>query len=206
MFLTSSSPLRNAVLMSPEIRRYLCEATHCMIKASDAVGVCHEALRSDLDPESLTRCLCLSTRFPCQDPPCSHDSLLVNKCFLDQIEHPVIKPRLKLQLLCFSEKTSHFSLIDFHTFSPRSVHSKHIHHRAAIEQHLNVCHPLNHRGIQIIVFWKRALDRSPFSAKLLSLHEVAFPSSGSSCTRTSCFCRSVQTPVLASCFTCGPGS
>ena len=36
MFLISSSPLRNAVLMSPEIRRYLCEATHCMIKASDA--------------------------------------------------------------------------------------------------------------------------------------------------------------------------
>ena len=36
MFLISSSPLRNAVLMSPEIRRYLCEATHCMIKAYDA--------------------------------------------------------------------------------------------------------------------------------------------------------------------------
>ena len=36
MFLVSSSPLRNADLMSPEIRRYLCEATHCMIKASDA--------------------------------------------------------------------------------------------------------------------------------------------------------------------------
>ena len=95
MFLTSSSQLRNAVLMSPEIRRYLCEATHCMIKASDAadnVGLSRET------------CFCLSTRLPCQDPPRAHDSLLVNKLFLDQIKHSVIKPRLKLQLLCLSEK------------------------------------------------------------------------------------------------------
>ena len=56
MFLISSYPLRNAVLMSPEIRRYLCEATHCMMKASDAadnVGLSRgTSVRSD--PESPT--------------------------------------------------------------------------------------------------------------------------------------------------------
>ena len=53
MFLVSSTPLRNAVLMSPEIRRYLCEATHCMIKASDAADNVGLSL-SDQDPESPT--------------------------------------------------------------------------------------------------------------------------------------------------------
>ena len=36
MFLTSSPPVRKAVLMSSEIRRYSCEETHCMIEAPDA--------------------------------------------------------------------------------------------------------------------------------------------------------------------------
>ena len=37
MFRTSSSPLKKTVLMSPEIERYLFEAIHCVMKASDAV-------------------------------------------------------------------------------------------------------------------------------------------------------------------------
>ena len=42
---------------------------------------------------------------------------------------------------------------DFHTFSSRRVHSKDVYHGAATEQHLNVCHHLNHCSIQIIIFW-----------------------------------------------------
>ena len=42
--------------MSPQIRRYLCEAPHCMIKASDAADNvdCHGAPLPDLDLESPT--------------------------------------------------------------------------------------------------------------------------------------------------------
>ena len=55
MFLPSSSPDKKAVLMSREIRGYLCEATDCMIKASDAAdNVGHGAPLSNLDPGSPT--------------------------------------------------------------------------------------------------------------------------------------------------------
>ena len=141
---------------------------------------CHGAPLLDLDPESPTHTetrFCLSSGLPCQDPSRTHDSLLI---FVDPIKHSVIKPGLKLQLLCLSEKLPitlcQFSLTDFDTFSSRRVHSK------CIKQHLNVCHHLNyccisdHHLLEQEATQILALDQSPSFADLFPQHEVAFPS------------------------------
>ena len=98
MFLMSSSPLRNAVLMSPEIRRYLCEVTHCMIKASDAadnVGLSRGTfVRSGSSkPNTHRRAFAFPVDFHVRTHLARMTlSLLINKLFLDQIKHSVIKP------------------------------------------------------------------------------------------------------------------
>ena len=82
MFLISSSTLKNAVLMSPEIRRYLCEATYCMVKASDAadnVGLSRAPL-SDLDPNTHRRAFAFPVDFHVRTH-LARMTLLMNKTF-----------------------------------------------------------------------------------------------------------------------------